>query len=219
MKLIHYINKQINEYSILYSRPNFFSSQLRVLDQLFGVLGNGLEWAKTVRPEDGGYLCTPTYSSEEAVYDNDNYIRDFDPPYGEEVYTETPILAPLSTSYEFQPYPAFDKEYSPLWETDFIQEDWKMGALLWLHECNNYFNDQERVKKYLYYPSEKNKIDLKKHVTTLMSKDSVEQINKDYGTICFNGNNLEEFAQERWMNTLNDTLKFIEETTIRLITI
>ena len=82
MKLIHYINKNINEYPILYSYSDFFSSQIRVLDQAFGVIGNGLEWAKTVDPVEGGYICEPSYFEDE-----DNYIRDFDSPYGEETYT------------------------------------------------------------------------------------------------------------------------------------
>jgi hypothetical protein len=220
MKLIHYINKSINIYPILYSYHNFFSSQIRVLDQIFGTIGNGLEWAKTVRPTDGGYMCKPSFKEEN---EEGEYIRNFDAPYGKKTYKEPPVLSQVNILFPYailqgwQPYPSFDKEFSPLWKTEFMQEDWRMGALLWLGECNNYFNDPEKIIKYSYYPNERHNKSLKDNVIKLMPKNTIEQINKDYGTTCFNGNNFEEFAQERWMNTLNDTLNFIKETTTRLI--
>ena len=43
----------------------------------------------------------------------------------------------------WQPYPNFSKDYSPFWKpgVEYIQEDWRYGALWWLQECKRYFND------------------------------------------------------------------------------
>lgn len=219
MRLIDYINKSINEYSELYDCPDFFSSKRRILDHIFGVLGNGLEWAKTVDPKKGGYICSPTYKQTK----DGNHIRKFDKNYGDKTfpppkkYKEDPDYLKLSTS-RWVPYPYFDKKFSPLWETDFIQEDWKQGALLWLEECSEFFSDPERIKKYWRFPNERTTKDLKEWVERNIAKgDSIEKINKDYNTTCFTGENFEEFANERWVKEKIRILQFLKETKNKLL--
>jgi hypothetical protein len=121
----------------------------------------------------------------------------------------------------WRPYPNFEKEYSPFWKpgVEYIQEDWRYGALWWLAECKKYFNSN-RIMNYFYYPSEKNIEDFTEVLKRFLNEGrSIEQINKDYRLECFNGTNFEDFAYDKWDKELNKILTFIEETTYRLLTI
>ena len=224
MRLLHFVKKLINEYPILFSYPDFYSSQIRVLDQAFGVIGNGLEWAQTQNKYDGGYLCNPIYSEHNEMEDE----RLNDPPYDESSYnislqlgTKTNRIFSASNSDNFfawHPYPAFDKKFSPLWRTDFIQEDWKMGALWWLSECKRYFCS-DRITTYTYYPLYNNNItSLKTFIESKIERgSSIEDIRKAYDSTIFNGDNFEELAWERWGKEIKRIKLFIEDTTNRII--
>lgn len=94
MKLLDHVKKSICNYPSLYLFPDFNSSLIRVLDHMFGTLGNGYEWAKTKNPKSGGYLCEPQYLEK-----GNECIRKFDKPYGKEkfekdfsLYLKEPIV-------------------------------------------------------------------------------------------------------------------------------
>lgn len=88
MKLHDYVCEKINEYPSLYASvgDNFTDAEMRVLDQLFLVNGNGLEWAHTKDPSKGGYLA-----DYRCYKRNGEWIRSYDPPYGKQKYTGPPV--------------------------------------------------------------------------------------------------------------------------------
>ena len=124
--------------------------------------------------------------------------------------------------YNWSPYPYFKKQYSCFWQdgSEYIQEDWKVGALYYLNECEKFFRDEERVKLFCYYPKPK---ELEKHILEDIeagkygSENINEEVNKIYETTCFSGDNFEEMAQERWDKELKNNLEFIEETRFKLL--
>lgn len=82
MKISDYISKTIQEYPSLYKDENYEKSKLKVLDHIFFTIGNGVEIAETINPEDGGYMTKPIYDSE--------YERIPDKLYGSETYKPLP---------------------------------------------------------------------------------------------------------------------------------
>ena len=81
MKLEDYIKRSISEYPSLYAGVDYESSRLKVLEQIFLVNGNGIEWANTGNPKTGGYAVDPQY-----VRRKGEWHRLKDKPYGKEVY-------------------------------------------------------------------------------------------------------------------------------------
>lgn len=81
MKLHDHICKSICDWPTLYLLDNFESSKIRVLDHLFGTLGNGVEWAHTKNPKQGGYMCEDRHRKVKG-----EYVRIFDKPYGKEKF-------------------------------------------------------------------------------------------------------------------------------------
>ena len=81
MLLEDYIKKSISEYPSLYAKSNYKDSRISVLNQVFLVLGNGLDWAYTKNPKQGGYVVYPNYYKFKG-----DYKRKYDLPYGKEKY-------------------------------------------------------------------------------------------------------------------------------------
>lgn len=87
MKIKDFISKSIQEYPLLYKDVNYEKSKLKVLDQLFFVSGNGMGWADTEKPEEGGYLCQSKFKFDKK---SDTWIKLKDKPYGKEKYKKIP---------------------------------------------------------------------------------------------------------------------------------
>ena len=81
MKVNDYISKHIQEYPSLYKDVDYEKSKLKVLNQVFFVIGNGIEFADTEVPEQGGYAIEPKYKRDKK---SDEWIRIKDKPYGKE---------------------------------------------------------------------------------------------------------------------------------------
>jgi hypothetical protein len=69
MKIIDTVKKSFFEYPTLYHNVDFNSIKFGIMHHMFIVLGNGIEWAKTKTPKNGGYLIEPRYHNRERVYD------------------------------------------------------------------------------------------------------------------------------------------------------
>lgn len=78
MTLEDYIFKSIYEYPSLYYARAFEESRRRVLEHVFVTLGNGVKFAYTENPEDGGYFCS---SKSKKV--KEKWERQYDKPYGQ----------------------------------------------------------------------------------------------------------------------------------------
>jgi len=80
MKVIDHVNQSISKYPSLFMVNNYEDSKFAVLHQDFIVLGNGMEWAYTPDPKDGGYLTHPIMKETE----DGEWVRLYDEPYGKE---------------------------------------------------------------------------------------------------------------------------------------
>jgi hypothetical protein len=87
MKIKDFISKSIQEYPLLYKDVDYEKSKLKVLDQLFFVSGNGMEWADTKNPNEGGYLCKPKFKFDKK---SNTWVKLKDKPYGKERYKKIP---------------------------------------------------------------------------------------------------------------------------------
>lgn len=81
MKLKDYVLQSVYNYPSLYLCENYEESRLLVLHHIFLVLGNGMEWAHTKKPEHGGYPVHENYYKR-----NGDYVRKYDLPYGREKF-------------------------------------------------------------------------------------------------------------------------------------
>ena len=79
MKVIDYISKYIQDYPSLYKDINYERSKLKLLNHTFFVIGNGVEFAQTDNPNEGGYMVLPKYKKDRQT---DGYVRVKDKPYG-----------------------------------------------------------------------------------------------------------------------------------------
>ena len=55
MKVKDYISKSIQEYPSLYKAATYEESKLLVMNHVFFTNGNGIEFAETENPKEGGY--------------------------------------------------------------------------------------------------------------------------------------------------------------------
>ena len=87
MKIKDYISKSIQGCPVLFKDIDYEKSKLKVLDQIFFIIGNGLKFAETKNKnkEEGGYLVIPKY-----IDDGYNYKRLKDKPYGQIKFKEIP---------------------------------------------------------------------------------------------------------------------------------
>ena len=92
-----------------------------------------------------------------------------------------------------------------------IRNDWKNGIIEVLTESLEFFNDEERVKYYHWYPTDQKIEDFKQYV--LRRKMNV---NKAYEVTCFTGENYQEAYWERWNNILIKSKKYINDTIEKL---
>lgn len=80
MRVIDTVKKAVLDWPSLYYQGNYEDSEFEVLHHYFIVLGNGIEWAHTKNPKQGGYLTHDSYYKR-----NGEYVRRYDKPYGKEV--------------------------------------------------------------------------------------------------------------------------------------
>jgi len=164
MKVSDYIAESIMEWPSLFKSMDYDQSKLKVLNQIFFVIGNGLDFAQTGDEKTGGYVVSPRHRKK-----NGRYIRIKDKPYGVEThsclpegYFETKIyetrdygIVEQCARYGFSPYP-FSKDYSLACKVYYndvkLQPDWMEELVILCKETLRFFNSEEDVKGYTYYP-------------------------------------------------------------------
>lgn len=87
MKIKDYISKSIQTYPSLFKSNNYEESKLKVLNQIFFVIGNGMEMAWTENPAEGGYVTEPKMKKDRK---KDEWVRIYDKPYGKEKFKPIP---------------------------------------------------------------------------------------------------------------------------------
>lgn len=87
MKISDFYIKKIQEYPTLYKDVDFEKSILKMLNQIFFTIGNGLELAETENLADGGYVVESKYKKDKKT---DEWVRVYDKPYGKEKFKKIP---------------------------------------------------------------------------------------------------------------------------------
>lgn len=186
MKLMDSVKRSIWEYPVVFLCDNLEDSIFNVLHHNFLVLGNGMYWARTVSPENGGYLLseTPVENNGGQLPDPDygavKFSKDINPLFRERQYAVLLGTFPIKKEivpqnklkrYENkkhflidnkrtpEPYPYFEKRLSVLWEesVQFMQDDWRQAAIRHLGHWLRYFEDEEKSQSFLH----KNRYDRK----------------------------------------------------------
>jgi hypothetical protein len=85
MKVKDYISKSIQEYPSLYKSSTYEDSKLLVMNHVFFTNGNGVEFAQTEKPEEGGYCVDPKHKKVKGEWE-----RKIDKPYGKEKSKKIP---------------------------------------------------------------------------------------------------------------------------------
>lgn len=225
MKIKDYIAKSILQYPGLYKAKNYEESKLQVLNQIFFTLGNGLEFAQTEHPGQGGYIIEPEYVEN----NHGDWIRLNDEPYGKR--TSKPLPKNLfdsesESNYPFHPYSFCDEIgllSEILREEHFLQDDWMAELVYLCKRTLEFFNDPEQYKYDCYYPSEGN---LNKEVywfSECKTKAAIRQMRHDNGykpsdvvptrqEIFNHSLSIFEEYKKRQIKTLEDVLKKFDKT-------
>jgi hypothetical protein len=74
-----YVKRSVIRHPSLTKTSSYERSSYLVASHVFGVLGNGIEWAHTADPSKGGYLLEPSFKHNPRT---DEYDRLIDPDYG-----------------------------------------------------------------------------------------------------------------------------------------
>lgn len=168
MKLNDFISKYIQTYPLLFKSTTYEKSKYDVLNQIFLVLGNGLEVAKTEKPDLGGYMCEPVYMFDDTTQ---TWVSVADLPYGKETYNPIPenyfeteiyenawsptykIL--MQNIYPFHPYPQceFGSGFLVNWlhSNVFLQPDWLDGLYDICERTLQYYMNETEYKNHSYY--------------------------------------------------------------------
>jgi hypothetical protein len=146
VRFLDYVKKNIVEYPTLFLAPTFEESILKISDQAFIVLGNGLEWAKSKKGYEG-YLTEARYHKVtgdrlyDRIYGKEKYDVDVSRYFIEDYVRVTTVkewrkdiwegfISDLPQEYNDEkyhknvadrnvlcyPYPYFEKKFSCFWE-------------------------------------------------------------------------------------------------------
>lgn len=161
MKLEDYVKQSIVAYPILYLDKTYELSRLKVLNQIFLVLGNGMEWAWTKDPSKGGYMVDPVVKKVKG-----EWIRQHDLPYGKATfnspnfqrYFEEPLIEILKVDHS-QEWGFYDWYSKPVWKGFFsdIPESFKGKCV-----TDSYYFSKGKY----YLVQEKSTLDLTQYLNT-----------------------------------------------------
>lgn len=120
------------------------------------------------------------------------------------------------------PYPNFNKRFSEAWQTDFIQDDWKIEAINLYSYWKDFFvagKDDD-----YYYPSEKRISNFINDYKTngYYTLENLESMAKTYGfsilDINFDEpNTVKPLLEARWEGYRKDVIEFCDETIYKLL--
>ena len=225
-----YVYNQVASYPSLYHANSYDAAAKRVFDQLFNVIGNGVDL-----PDE---LDRPIVDQVEAA----KFLR------GEKVYwgyTEVEelangVMSPKRSSdqthlvcvesektlhpevllwidckdYPWTPYPNFEKKYSTVYEPEFkdLGKEWIEAAIWFYDECVKFFNNTPELYAYAYpcksqRETDKRVYDMK---ARLRSYKSNEEISEAYG--CEFDGDIDKFLRLRWEKELSRIDRFISKT-------
>ena len=225
-----YVLSRVNAYPCLYASDSFENTKLLVLDQLLNVIGNGVRDAHELRRElrwhefdreRGLRLCSGE-SVAWGYYEVEDWGNGFLMGRGESIsavlserHLHPEVVHWLeSKPIHFDPYPNFQKEYSIVWQGDFLKlnKQWRTAADWFYERCELWFQQNEN-HYHRAYPREtpaKSQQYLKDMQEQRGHYDSDAAFSEAYG-IEYHGD-MEDFMRRRWQCEKQKISEFIAET-------
>lgn len=247
MHNIHYFTPEeyvlytLYKYPSLFKAPSIGAVKMKVYDQLFNVIGNGVSTSQDLKKE----LTYKEFSKVEA----EKFITSEDLYYG---YSEVEYLDGnrryimpargslyihvldserdnhpeiklwvLNTPREWEPYPNFGKKYSTIYQTNFLKvvsNEWIEEAKWFYSQCGWWFTNPDNVGKYYGSFPCKNEKETQKAIEEMkpyLSKyETYEKASKAYG-VSYDGD-VEKFMRTRWLKELDRICKFLREVQVDL---
>lgn len=181
------INATINAHPSLYAAGGLEQSKLRIYDQIFNVIGNGIRDTEEFIDHMSLYENTNVSEPEEKYMNGERlhygYVDvevfeagdvTFNLPRGDsldDVFTESEkVLYPevkkwvgFDTVRNFNPYPNFSKQYSTVWQIDtsILSEEW-IDEIVWFYKkCQDFFNGPDAHEYSYAVPKDEKKLQRK----------------------------------------------------------
>ncbi|MCK9530943.1 MAG: hypothetical protein M0R77_10370 [Gammaproteobacteria bacterium] len=222
---------RVDQYPSLYSAKTFDEAKLRVYDQFFNVIGNG------IRDEDelAAELKAHQFDRERAIrfcngeqayygYLEVRMIGDFPIGEGESITVgdwerdEHPEVKHwMECSYcRWTPYPNFQKQYSAIWFPNFRKvagDEWVNAAVWYYGKCRDWFLSPDSNRYWGAYPSDKPQKDAQYLADMYKQRDryeSDEAFSAAYG-LEYTGD-MVDFMTRRSQKQRVNALEYIEET-------
>ena len=227
-----YVLACVSRYPSLYADNTVDGVKVRVFDQLFNVIGNGIrdhdELLAHLRVfEFDRERALRFCQGEKAYYGYTKTrkigIRDVGFPDGDSITVAEServnhpeiVLWQDCGRYEWNPYPNFEKKYSTVWQTNFSElgPDWA-DAVVWFYtRCNEWFDHNESKYHYAYPCNKPGKSQqlLDNMIVARNRYESDEAFALAYGGGEFNGD-MDLFLKARWQKNLADIREYIQET-------
>jgi hypothetical protein len=226
-----YVVNKIQSYPTLVLSETYETSKLKVFNQLFNVIGNGVRDDEELLEQISG---EPMVLSEKAFKETYWYGYDID-------LTEKHCIELVTDCYEsdklnypkvsdwielkiypFNPYPNFQVEYSTVYQCPIfltLGEEWIRAALHFYKHCKEWFKTNWQYY-HLAYPqmgengNDKSKFQQKDMMEWLEKYSTHEEVTEAYG-VEYDGD-VDKFMKKRWEKELNRINDYIDST-IRML--
>lgn len=225
-----YVYNQVASYPALYHANSYDAAAKRVFDQLFNVIGNGVDLPdeldrpvtdlakaeKFLRGENVYYGYTEVEDLGRGVIvpkrsSDQNHLVCVESE--KELHPEV-ILWIDCKDYPWTPYPNFEKKYSTVYEPEFkdLGNEWIEAAIWFYEECVDFFNNTPEWYAYAYPCKSQRETDNRVYdmKVRLQSYKSNEEISEAYE--CEFDGDIDKFLRLRWEKDLSRIDRFISET-------
>lgn len=236
-----YVLARVAQYPSLYSDASLDGAKLRVFDQLFNVIGNGIRDIGELRADlkyhkfnrDRAFRAI---SGEEVYYGYYDFemIGDYKFPRGDSVtalesekanHPDVKVwneagntskrCAKLGIDYSWNPYPNFSKQYSILWAPDFRKvagDEWVAAAIWYYEQCREWFKTNSHKYHGAYPCGDKNKDD--RYLDEMLEWREKYESDEAFSEAYgyeYTGD-MDDFMRRRSAGTIQKCLDYIEET-------
>ena len=225
-----YVYNQVASYPSLYHANSYDAAAKRVFDQLFNVIGNGVdlpdeldrpivdqvEVAKFLRGEKvyWGYTEVEELANGVMIPKRSSIGKSLICVESEKALHPEVLLWIDCKDYPWTPYPNFEKKYSTVYEPEFkdLGKEWIEAAIWFYEECVEFFNNTPEWYAYAYPRKSQRETDnqLYNMRVRLQSYKSNEEISEAYE--CEFDGDIDKFLRLRWEKELSRIDRFISET-------
>lgn len=221
-----YIRKSVLQYPSLYAGGGWRNVKLKVLDHVFNTIGNGVELEHFAMDPVEDVRIDKLIDASELAYAYPfmrtcgGIIRgdgDFEVIMLDEIqeykYKGFVYFMEFNVIPKYSPYPNFRPQYTSIYPGNNLaelltDESWRVAARMFYSACEQFFQDDERVREYNHaFPSNNPYADRQQalwHLGKFMTLGSVDAVNDYYkGDVKFEGSvdsqeDIYNFFCRRW---------------------